>query len=152
MQGEVIINYDGIGGANMNSGISTLSLGGSTNGTDVNEDTPLSFYVSWSLPGGIANQGIGGSGGAWGYIFGREEQEGVPYTDALFCAKLMEKYGYSFDSDCNLTDESQKESVESTINQLVSGYFYRVMKNSGLDEEYNWNKMNSQYNSCMVWM
>ena len=65
MQGETYITYTGIGGQNMDSEImSAADISGSAHDNTENTEGkyPLSFVVSWQLPGGIQGKDAEGSG------------------------------------------------------------------------------------------
>lgn len=153
MQGQVFVQYTRIGGFNMDSGLTTLGVEGSTNKYE--EDANLSFTVQWQLPGGIMLKGLSEPEGAWGYILGRKHEihiEQGAFDDDEFCAYLARRYGYVFDAEnkYNLLDTTREAEMISVINKLVSEYFYRVFWNaSPTDPEYNWNAMNAFYKSCM---
>lgn len=78
MQGNVFVEYTGIGGMNMDSGIMPADLTGSTDGNNVDTEgeKPLQFTIRWSLPGGMVDKGKTTPQGAWGFITGRDSQEG----------------------------------------------------------------------------
>lgn len=154
LDGNTYVQYDSIKGENMQSQITPFSIMGSENtAVDENgESKPLGYTVAWSLPGGIMNKGLTDRQGAWGFIRGMAIQGNQPYSDKDFCEFLFSEYGYQFDEECNLVNENQTMDLRNTINTLVAAYFRRVQMNSSEEsEEYNWNRMNDYYGTCIEW-
>ena len=152
MPGETYITYTGIGGQNMDSEImSAADISGSAHDNTENTEGkyPLSFVVSWQLPGGIQGKDAEGSG--WGYIIGRAYQREMVWNSADFCAELERQLpGVSFDENGQLIS-GDVTAVQTRVNELVYDYFYRVINNDfGDNSEYDWSAMNKFYNSCIT--
>lgn len=164
MEGQVYVPYTGIGGTNMNAGMMPMSVGGSTDdGTGGGTGIQLGYTVGWVFPGGITNQGgqTGQAGRAWGYIFGRFEQNDIPYGDDEFRQKLNALYGPNgsgkfvneIGGPPNYLVQSEDEiNVRIAINWHVAEYFDRVQQgdnSSTPNPEYDWGRMQEVYGSCM---
>lgn len=148
MQGEVYVSYTGISGTNMDSGIMTAEISGSVRHNEDGE-SGFNFTVLWQLPGGI--QGKDSENAGWGFILGMERQNEQVWNTIQFCDNyLNEKFGNIFDAEGNLKNEEMSATVIAHINELVYQYFDRVIWNSGLTDEYNWNRMKGFYGSCLV--
>lgn len=153
MEGQVFVPYTGIGGANLNGGLMTMGMTGSSDqGTDpVGNPVDLMFTVSWQLPGGIVSRGTYNEKAAWGYILGRgngEHKTKGPFSDEDFCTYLTNTYSYVFDLSYNPTNVD-KHVVEDTINDLVGSYLYRVLVNDSLVEGYDFTAFRKEYGTCM---
>lgn len=139
MQGEVYIPYTGIGGNNMDNGIMTLGLAGSSNpgvdagqqGTDIN--------VFWTLPGGINNQKYNGQS-MWAYAVQAQTDDTNYDTDEDVYKWLR---GELVGSSYNLTTYFTQEQIEandpgiiSAVNELVYQYITRLLNNqdSSMDD------------------
>lgn len=120
--------YEGIGGNNMNSGISTYALVGSSAPGIKEDETGSTYNLQWTFPGGINNQSVG-DGIAWGYALER----GVGCTQADLEAWLKQE------KLCDLhvaptriyTDEeiaaASDPQMADDINRLMKYYLAYVM-------------------------
>lgn len=132
MQGQVYVPYTGIGGTNMNSGIMTLGLGGSS--LDIENATQRTFNVTWTLPGGIQNIKNSGAyeGGEWGYMLWTKDVNPNTVTDEDVVKDIIANVpGSSFDSEFNLETEQHAASIESYINNLLYNYVNRALTVQG---------------------
>lgn len=148
MQGEVYV-YTGIKGRNMDAGIMTADVTGSSDSGIIDGQRPLGYNISWSLPGGITNGGTG-QGGEWGYMLWRPDENPVAVTTQDLCLYLTRTLNVQFDENGNLIDESQTDSVQRTVNSLVWEYANRILDNAGLEgSDYSWDRFHGYFSSCI---
>lgn len=146
MQGQVYVPYTGIGGANMNSKIMTLELGGSS--LDIEDATQRTFNVTWTLPGGIQSIKTSGSyqGGEWGYLLWTKDSNPTAATDQDVVDDIKSKFpGSQFDAAYNLITEEYSASIEAYINNLLYHYVNRaltIQDGSSWDEFYGYYSKN----------
>lgn len=156
MEGLTYVQYTGIGGANLDSGIMPMSIGGSSDSykTDTGGPAYLGFTVCWQFPGGIQLMGNAYPEGAWGYIFGRDsEGGGTLYTDELFCQHLEKTLQIDIGDGPSYAINSEDEPrVRETINDLVATYARRVFVMSEDGGLYDWNRFKEFYgrNKCII--
>lgn len=134
MQGQVFVQYTGIGGFNMDMGIMPMSVGGSSASAD--DATSRTINVLWTLPGGISNvKGRGDStyqGGEWGYFLTPKSQGGEVLHDEDVIAWVPTQVpGAQFDNGGNLTTLEYEAAVEQAINNQLYSYVGRALKGQG---------------------
>lgn len=126
MQGEVLVPYTGIGGTNMDSGIMTMDLVGSTNPGVVADEWGQSVNVTWSYPGGITGKSVDGQG-FWGYAVVAQSAGGSYSYDSTITAWLKhETTGTNYPhpshtfSDIDIANNDPR--IRSEINELIYRY------------------------------
>lgn len=130
MYGEVYVEYTGIGGTNLDSGIMTADITGSS--ADASGSEQRTINITWSLPGGITNRKNRGEyqGAEWGYLFGNR----MDVQDEDVVARIqLENSNIAFDSDYNLMNPVYESEVESMINNWVYDYAGRALHGQGSD-------------------
>lgn len=152
MEGQTYVQYTGIGGLNLNTGIMPMSIGGSSKEveTGTGGPIPLGFTIYWQFPGGIQLKGNEDPQGAWGYILGMENQD-TPYADSDFYDYLVnvEKLQIG-EAPTYAVEPAYEQEVRDTINRLVAQYARRVQQNAGTGD-YSWDRFNDHYKGCLVW-
>ncbi|NJE73281.1 hypothetical protein E0L15_01375 [Pseudoflavonifractor sp. SW1122] len=88
MEGQVFVPYTGIGGFNLNPGISTFSLVGSTAPGTVGDEYGNTLNIRWIYPGGITGKQENGTG-FWGYAVVAQYDNGTYSTDETIKAWLL---------------------------------------------------------------
>lgn len=138
MQGQVFVPYTGIGGFNMNAGISAFSISGSSMPGVVEDEDGTTVNVTWTLPGGINNVQSGGVG-QWGYALVPKTIDGTPVTDDDIKAWLTKSYVHqgSVTAQPSITytmEDIESEnpaviaSIQADVNNLVKKYVSRLLK------------------------
>lgn len=129
MEGSVYVTYDGIGGSNMNYGIMTADLTGSSSQDTEGEVRPT-YNVAWILPGGITN-GTGGQGGEWGYLLKAQVDGGNLIGDKELIDYFQSKGYLSWDGqNTDTVVFSSEESVRNELNSMLNSYIRRLMQYS----------------------
>ena len=133
MEGNVFVPYTGIGGSNMNNGIMTLDLSGSSASAD--DATSRTINVLWTLPGGITNiksRQDTYQGGEWGYMLTPISEGGQVVLDEDVVEWVKTQVpGAQFDSQNNLTTLECEAAVEQAINNKLYSYVGRALEGEG---------------------
>lgn len=134
MEGQVFVNYTGIGGFNMNMGVLPMSVGGSSASAD--DAVSRSINVVWTLPGGISNIKNRGEstyqGGEWGYFLTPKSLGGQVLHDEDVIEWVKTKVpGAVFDESGELTTLEFTAQVEQEINNQLYEYVGRALKGDG---------------------
>lgn len=153
MQGEVYVPYTEIGGVNVDSGIMTMNITGSSQDSDLTGGRDQTWNILWSFPGGITNirNRTEYRGGEWGYLFGTATTTSV-VTDEMLIAHLQGKFGVNvIDTAGNVLDPAQESAIQSYINNLVYDYTSRAMQGLG---DLSWDKFRDYYglNVCVIYL
>lgn len=134
MQGQAFVSYTGIGGSNLDCGMSTFAMGGSTQPGVVEDKYGTTVNVTWFYPGGIQGQQYGGEG-LWGYVLVPMTVDSTYVSDTMVKQWLMGEYKlqeyvveqptkkYYSEEDIN----AEIPSVQADINLLVSAYVHRLL-------------------------
>lgn len=136
MEGQVFVIYSPIGGQNMDNGIMTLGLSGSTFPPGSSSGM---INVRWTFPGGIVDKKYQGSG-LWGYLLKPHYEEG----SSIVCDEDLEKYLY----ENNFTDEIAQIDE---INRLVRSYVTKVLMYKPSEDEYEtygWIAFQNTFDGC----
>lgn len=139
MQGQVFVPYTGIGGFNMDTGVSLYSVGGSTAPGVVEDEYGTTVNVTWTFPGGINALSSGGVG-QWGYALVPATIDSTYITDVAIKQWLTGTYfrqgevevqpsvKYYSEEDINAETPGVMTSVQDDINLLVKAYVSRLLK------------------------
>lgn len=138
MEGQVFVPYTGIGGFNMNTGVSTFSIGGSSMPGVVEDKFGTTVNVTWTFPGGINNVQYN-SQGSWGYALVPLTEGGTPVNDDMIRDWLLGKYEGNPNVAVQPSGSYSLEDIESEnsvvmgflrddINQLVRAYISRLLR------------------------
>ncbi|OUP66039.1 hypothetical protein B5F12_00505 [Pseudoflavonifractor sp. An176] len=138
MEGQVFVQYTGIGGNNLDQGIMTMSVEGSSAEAGIEGGLIPSTNVTWVLPGGITNRKFRidpitpYQGGEWGYMLHTKEDSPIPNTDNDVIAWVSGKHpDAEFDENGNLTTIGLETTIESDINKELYDYVRRAMSFQG---------------------
>lgn len=145
MQGEVLVPYTGIGGTNMDSGIMTMDLTGSTNPGPENV-SGSTVNARWAYPGGIISKGLSGKI-AWGYAL----QPGVVCTDddikkwltnqlVATRANVIPSHNFSVE---DLDDPLKENEIKDAITKMLEQYVHDVLFNG------DYNRFRDYYEGCV---
>ena len=139
MQGEVTVQYTGIGGNNLDYGIMPLDLSGSSNpGVDTGKEG-MDVNIYWTLPGGINNQKYSGQS-MWAYAVQAQTVNSAYDTDEDVYKWLRgELVGTSYNLTTHFTQKQIDEEdpgIISAVNELVYQYGTRLLNNpdSSMDD------------------
>lgn len=141
MQG--IATYTGIGGSNMDGGIMTLDLRGSSAPGVVEDESGSTYNLIWTFPGGINNKYPDGT--AWGYALQRK----VPCTQADLEAWLKgETISDMYTPTRSYTNEeiaaASDPQMADDINTLMQKYLSYVMSVGDIT------KLRDGYSGCII--
>lgn len=141
MQGTA--TYIQIGGNNMDGGIMTLELHGSSAPGVVEDETGSTYNLTWTFPGGINNKFPDGT--AWGYALSR----GTPCTQSDLEAWLRgEKTSDLYTPSRTYSNEeiaaASNPLMEEDINNLMKRYLSHVMSVGDIT------KLRDGYTGCIL--
>lgn len=126
MQGDVFVPYTGISGNNIENGIMTLDLVGSTNPGEENQ-TGTTVNVRWTYPGGIISKN------SWGYLLNASGNTTVCTDEDVRKWIIGEKpseRANSIPPSCEYTIEdieTGNSNLLSDLNELMSRYMHDVL-------------------------
>lgn len=134
LQGEANIPYINIKGSNIDNGIKTLGLSGSTNPDEITNPYGNGLSIAWQLPGGITGKRQNNDG-LWGYaVTPKIHDENVDVDSTVknwlmgneVHARIQPTHLYSDEVELDEAINNNDTTIISDINRLMIDYAARL--------------------------